>query len=129
MIAVDTDVIVRLIVADDEAQVTRALALADREEFFVSLTVLIETDWVLRSTYRFDRARVTNALLALTDLVSITFENDADVRWAIERYALGGEFADFIHIAAARPLGRFASFEEELARRAGDDAPATVVVP
>jgi predicted nucleic-acid-binding protein len=129
MIAVDTNIIVRLIVADDEAQVARALALAERENFFVGLTVLIETDWVLRSRYGFDRGRVTNALLALADLVSITFESEADVRWAIERYALGGEFADFIHLAAARPIGRFASFEDKLARRAGDDTPAAVLIP
>ncbi len=129
MIAVDTNVVIRLIVADDEAQVARALALAEREEFFVSLTVLIETDWVLRSRYGFDRSRVTTALLALADLVAITFESDDDVRWAIERYEQGGEFADFIHIAAARPIGRFASFEDKLARRAGADTPAAVVIP
>lgn len=129
MIAVDTNVIVRLIVGDDEAQVARALALAARETLFVSFTVLVETEWVLRSRYGYARSDIVAALLNFDLLVDMRLEDRVDVRWALERYALAGELADYLHIAAARAIGRFASFEKRLAGRAGDDPPAKIEMP
>lgn len=126
MIAVDTNVLVRLITGDDERQVELALALLAREPFHVSLTVAVETDWVLRSKYGYDRERVCAGLGALRSLEAVEFEADDEVAWALDRYAEAGEFADYLHIAAAREIGRFASFERKLARRAGPDSPASV---
>lgn len=126
MIAVDTNVIVRLIVADDAAQVDAALALAAREPLFVSLGVLMETDWVLRSRYRLDKKSACAALSNLFLVDFLRFEAPADVHWAIARYAEGGELADFLHIAAARPIGRFATFERGLENRADDNSPAAI---
>lgn len=129
MIAVDTNILVRLIVGDDPDQVRRALALSTQDTFFVSLTVLIETEWVLRSRFDMAREEIVAALWALGDLVPLVFEHDRDARWAIERYARVGELADYVHIVAARAVGRFATFETRLARRAGPDAPAIIEVP
>ena len=126
MIAVDTNVLVRLIVGDDPAQARVALALAEREAFFVSFTVLEETEWVLRSRFGYDRAQIVTALRALPDLLTMRYEDDDDAQWAIDRYALAGELADYLHIAAARTVGRFATFEKRLARRAGVDAPVPI---
>lgn len=126
MIAIDTNIIVRLIVGDDEQQVHCALDLAANDILYVSFTVLVETEWVLRARYGYDRATIVNALANLPDLVLLHFENEADARWALDRYAEGGELADFLHIAAAHPIGRFATFERKLARRAGADSPAII---
>ncbi len=126
MIAVDTNILVRLIVADDQRQVGLALALAEREIFFVSFTVLIETEWVLRSRYGYDRTTIVAAFNALENLVNLDFEHHADVRWAIDRYAIAGELADYLHMATARSIGRFATFEKKLVKRAGPDAPAAI---
>lgn len=117
MIAVDTNIIVRLIVDDDRDQVERALALAQREAFYVSLTVLSETEWVLRSRYGYERTAIVAALRLLPEMVTIVHE-DPRVAWAIDRYEKGGEFADYLHLLAAREIGRFATFEKKLARRA-----------
>lgn len=129
MIAVDTNIIVRLIVGDDEQQVARVFALAACETLYVSLTVLIETEWVLRSRYGYDRALIAAALRHLPELVHLRFEHEDDAIWAIEHYALAGELADYAHLAVARAVGRFATFEVKLARRAGDRSPAVVIVP
>ena len=126
MIGVDTNILVRLIVADDEQQMAYALELAERETFFVSFTVLIETEWVLRSRYGYDRERIVTALTALDALIDLHFEHHDDVRWAIDRYAAAGELADYLHLAAARRVGRFATFEKRLARRAGGQAPVAI---
>ncbi len=126
MIAIDTNIVVRLITADDERQLALALDLVSREDAFITLTVLLETEWVLRSRFGYDRKAIHAALINLPALLQIQVEAVADVDWALSRYAIGGEFADYIHIAAARPIGRFVSFEKTLAARAGSDAPAQV---
>ena len=126
MIAVDTNVVVRIIVGDDPQQARLVLDLAERETFYVTLTVLQEIEWVLRSRFGYDRAQIVEALDAVDALVGLIFEADRDARWAIERYALAGELADYLHIASARAIGRFATFERKLGRRAGPNAPATV---
>lgn len=127
MIAVDTNILVRLVAADDDRQVASALDLASREVLFVSLTVLIETDWVLRSRYGHDRHMIVTALRALDGLADLHFEHHDDVHWAIGRYAVAGELADYLHMAAARRVGRFATFDKKLAKHAGDAAPVAVV--
>ncbi len=127
MIAVDTNVLVRLIVGDDPWQAQVALELAEREPFYVSLTVLEELEWVLRSRYGYERRRIVEALDALSSLVRLVFEAEHDVRWAMERYALAGELADYLHLAAARAIGQFASFEQKLTRRAGPNTPTPIV--
>jgi predicted nucleic-acid-binding protein len=129
VIAVDTNILVRIIVGDDEDQVERALALAARESLFVPSTVLLETEWVLRSRYGYDRATIVTALETLEKVANLAFEHDDDIHWALSRYAEGGEFADYLHIAASRRIGRFASFERKLKRRAGSDAPSVVEIP
>ena len=126
MIAVDTNVVVRLIVADDERQLARARALAECEALYVSLTVLVETDWVLRSSYGYDRGRIVAALGFLYNGFDLVFENYADVRWALERYAERGELADYLHLSAARPAERFATFERKLASCAGTQTPVPI---
>lgn len=126
MIAVDTNVIVRLIVGDDPDQVALALELAAREAFYVSFTVLEEVEWVLRSRFRYSRDDIVCALRALPDLVTLRYEDDDDARWAIERYAQSGELADYLHIASARMAGRFVTFERRLSHRAGPNSPVPV---
>lgn len=126
MVAVDTDILVRLVVADDDGQVASALELASREVLFVSLTVLIEIEWILRVRYGRDRRMIVAAFQALDGLVDLHFEHHDDVHWAMDRYALAGELADYLHMAAARRVGRFATFEKRLAKRAGDAAPVAI---
>jgi predicted nucleic-acid-binding protein len=51
VIAVDTNVIVRLVANDDPAQSPRAARLFAREDVYVPKTVVLETEWVLRVAY------------------------------------------------------------------------------
>ena len=56
MIAVDTNVIVRLLTGDEPRQSEQARLLFDRETIFLPKTVLLEAEWVLRRLYRLERA-------------------------------------------------------------------------
>jgi predicted nucleic acid-binding protein len=62
MLAIDTNVIVRYLTADHPEQSPKAKALIDTASEFVCTTVLLETEWVLRSVYGYSPAKVAEAL-------------------------------------------------------------------
>lgn len=100
MIGIDTNLIVRLIVNDDERQ-SRAVerfiqqhASADAP-CYLSNIVLIETVWVLETAYGFDRAMVADALAVLLEVEQFDFDSPADVAEAVEEFRRSPvEFAD-----------------------------------
>lgn len=80
MKGLDTNVLVRLLVADDVAQTERVVSLLQRAEgagetFFVSGLVLLELVWVLDSAYRCTRTEVLDALERLTMMPVLRVDN------------------------------------------------------
>ena len=126
MIAADTNIPVRLIVADDDRQVAAILALLESERVYLPLTVLLETEWVLRSRYNYARKRIAAAFRGLMALPNLEVEDRDGVAWAIDRYARRGDFADFIHMVASRPMTAFATFDVDVEKNAGTGAPISV---
>lgn len=118
MWAIDTNVIVRFITRDDAGQSARARAMIEAHEVFVSTTVLLEVEWVLRSVYGFDREARLGALTAFIGLPQVKLEDGALVAEAREMMAKRMDFADALHLAAARGCDGFASFDRRLARTA-----------
>jgi predicted nucleic-acid-binding protein len=91
MIAVDTNVLVRLLVADDEDQLALAERLLEtaREEgtsCFVSDPVLCELEWVLVSRYRARRSDVAAVFEGLVEDAGLVFENREALLMAIRSY-------------------------------------------
>jgi predicted nucleic-acid-binding protein len=126
MLAVDTNVVVRLLTGDNPAQAARARAIFQRETVFVVKTVILETEWVLRSLYRFDAIRILDAFTSLIALPNVVCEDLASVANAIEWARAGIDFADALHLASGGPAGRFATFDRKLiesARNITDIAP------
>lgn len=89
MLAVDTNIIVRYLIADDAAQFARAAALIEGHDVFVATTVLLETEWVLRRGYRFNRAQIVESLGALAGLPRVILEDPALAVQALDRLARG----------------------------------------
>ena len=84
MLGVDTNVLVRFLVRDDETQFEKARRLIRRElgageEVFVSLPVLLETEWVLRSRYDLDKSEILAAISGLLDASEVRFEDEPSV--------------------------------------------------
>jgi len=125
VIAVDTNVIVRLIISDDQDQ-RRTAEGRMAEGFFVSHTVLMEVEWVLRSSYRLTRSAINGALNALLDLDEIHTPKLASVLWALDRHAAGADFADMLHLISARGSSAFLTFDQALVRGAGAEPPLAV---
>jgi predicted nucleic acid-binding protein len=114
MLAVDTNVIVRFLTQDDARQFARADALIRDEDVFVCATVLLETEWVLRSVYRYSPARIAEALRDFAALPRVSVEDPAAVARALEWTAYGMEFADALHLARTQHCSAFVSFDRRL---------------
>lgn len=128
MLAVDTNVLIRLIARDDEAQYVLAVALFKDGPIHVSLTVLLETAWVLLHTLRWPRSDVAVSLRGLLQHEMMVVENEDAAEWATDRFEEGADFADMIHLAANREMSGFATFDRKIARHAKDNAPVPAIV-
>jgi predicted nucleic-acid-binding protein len=113
MLAIDTNVIVRYLVGDDAAQALRARRLIDNNDVFVCLTVLLETEWVLRSVYEFSTSQCAKALAAFAGLPHVTVEDAPAAAKALAWMDKGVDFADGLHLAKADGCEAFVSFDRE----------------
>ena len=126
MQALDTNVVVRLLVRDDEAQCRRAEQLYRRAiatgGVWISSVVIVETAWVLRVAYSFDRPAISTALKRLVRAEGVIAEDEAATLRAIAAFETGpADFYDYLVLDTARraealPLW---TFDEQLARATG----------
>jgi len=117
MLAIDTNVLVRFLVADDADQHDRAVA-AIRGGAWIATTVLLEVEWVLRSYYRQPATRIIQAFRGLSALPSVTLEHPERVSDALDAAQQGLGFADALHRAAATDCDAFVTFDQDLIRAA-----------
>lgn len=129
MVALDTNVVVRLLVRDDAAQAKRAeqtfLRHARGDGIFLALVVIVEMAWVLAYTYDLDRAVIRDHLLALTRTRGVVIDDADLVQDALDAYAKGGaDFADYVILAAARRAGcrTLFTFDKRLGKERGVSA-------
>jgi len=118
MVAVDTNVVVRFLVRDDLKQAARSASLIHDGSVWVSKTVFLETEWVLRSLYRLAPEAIAGALQAFAGLPNVVLEDELSVAKALDWFKAGLDFADALHLASAGKATRFATFDRKLARRA-----------
>ena len=112
--AVDTNVLVRLLTADDEAQTRRAATLFKKEDILIPKTVLLETEWVLRRLYGLERDTVVNALRKVSGLPNVSIESPLVVTRALQWCEDGMDFADALHLASCHAADKFATFDAQL---------------
>jgi predicted nucleic-acid-binding protein len=124
--AIDSNIALRVITNDDPVQTPIAVALIASEPVFVSLTVAMEIEWVLRSAYRWTTDAIANALTAFAALDNVHVEEAGWLGWAIHRLRDGADFDDMIHLIAARDFDGFISFERKLKTQAGPDSPVPI---
>ena len=126
MIAVDSNVLVRYLTADNPAQLARVralfLTLSIEHPAFICRETLLELVWVLGYSYRFDRAEICEALDALLSAAELEIE-DADIlSAALDSYLnTGADFADLMIRGAAEKRGALPlmTFDQQAARLAG----------
>jgi predicted nucleic-acid-binding protein len=111
MLGVDTNVLIRYLTRDDKSQYEKARRLIDREvakgePVLVSLLVLLETEWVLRSRYELSKADIVTAFSSLLDTADLAFEDEPSVENAVYSWKdSAADFADCLIEARNRRLG------------------------
>ncbi len=129
MIAIDTNVLVRLVVADDPEQARRARKLVEGNEVVVATTVLLESEWVLRSGYGFDRVDVSLAFRRFLGLPNVAADAPAAIAAALDAYDAGLDFADALHLATVPKAEAFFTFDRRLVKSAKASSFVVTTVP
>jgi len=91
MIGLDTNVLVRILAADDPIQTPHAIRfLQDRcsseQPAFINCVVIVELTWVLQNAYSYGRADIALALESLLGNTSLTIEAREQVEAALRAY-------------------------------------------
>ena len=122
MRALDTNVLARFFVDDaDDAQAVKQRLAAVRalaERAFVSVTVLLELEWLMRGFYELPRKDASRVLRALASIEHVTLEDRNAVLAAVDAFDKGLDFADALHLARSSRASGFATFDRRLAKRA-----------
>jgi predicted nucleic-acid-binding protein len=111
MLGIDTNVLVQYLVKDDQPQFEKSRRLINREvsaraPVLVSLIVLLEAEWVLRSRYEFAKSDILTAFAALLDAAELVFEDEPSIEHAIYAWKDStAEFVDCLINARNRRLG------------------------
>jgi predicted nucleic-acid-binding protein len=127
MIGIDTNVLVRFLVRDDQRQFEKAQRLIRRESargetVLISLLVLLEAEWVLRSRYALPKSEILRAFGGLLDSMEFAIEDEPSVEQALFVWKDStAEFADCLIGARHLNLGcrATASFDARALRLPG----------
>lgn len=116
MDAIDTNVLVRYLIGDHPVQSLKAHAAIKSRTIFVSSTVLLECEWVLRSLYGQSTSEICRALRGLAGLPQVTIENTTLLADALERAEAGMDFADALHLGALSQCDSLLTFDRKFAK-------------
>ncbi len=123
MAAVDTNVLVRLLLDDDEEQGRAARALQrSHAPLFVPHVVLAETAWVLVSVYGFSREKLRALIEMLVDTEGLVLQEPEVVQAALAAFGSSrADFSDCLILAVTQRAGMspLATFDEKLAALPG----------
>jgi len=126
----DTNVLLRLVVDDDEAQARAALDLMERaSQVAISLHTLCELVWVLHSRYAMPRAEIATAIRGLIEADNVV-ANRPGVEAGLTLLEAGGDFADGVIAFEGRWLGSeaFVSFDKRAVKLLGEQGFAALLL-
>ena len=122
MKALDTNLLARFFIDDpDDPQAAnqRPAAIAALSgRAFVSVTVVLEFEWVMRGFYGMGRKDIARVLRALAGIEHVTIEDRNTVLTALDAFDAGLDLADALHVCRSGRATGFATFDRRLVRRA-----------
>jgi len=129
MIAVDTNLLVRILTNDDPAQARRAVKLLKSDDIFIPKTVFLETEWVLRHAYGIGRSNIINGFKKILGLSDVSVEDPDSIYHAISWYENKLDFADALHLASSRRCTSFATFDSSFIKKAQQISSMEMIKP
>lgn len=116
--AVDTNILVRFLVDDGSQHVAPSRQVFADGQVFVPVSVMLESEWVLRSNFGFQRAQICDAFDRVLGLASITVQDDNVVENAVASCRRGLDFADALHLHSSAQCDVFYTFDDPFIRKA-----------
>jgi predicted nucleic acid-binding protein len=101
----------------------------DGQDVWVPTTVLLETEWVLRSVYRYTPTQIAVALRKFAGLPHVAVANAALAAPALNWAERGMDFADALHLGAADHCEAFATFDTDFVKAAEKTGAGNVQSP
>lgn len=106
MATLDTNVLVRYLIAEDRKQHELARSFIEstirNESLFLPISVTVELEWVLRSRYELRKSEIVLVLNRLLESQEIEFQDEASIEIALNLYVENNaDFADCLHLAIA----------------------------
>lgn len=129
IIAIDTNILVRLITQDDELQYQQSLRLFENKNIFIPDTVILETEWVLRFAYKFKPLEINQALKKVFGLANVYLSDEKLILQVIEWHEKGIDFADAFHLASSNHCLEFYTFDEKFIKKSQNLSNLTVKKP
>lgn len=129
MIAVDTNIVVRLLTEDDQEQFRKSLSLFEKNDIFIPDTVILETEWVLRYAYSFDAQAITTGLKKLFGLPNVKLSDSVLVAQALNWHEEGLDFADALHLAKSQQLSKLYTFDKQFIKKSKNLSYCSVTSP
>jgi predicted nucleic-acid-binding protein len=120
-IALDTNLLVRLLTNDDPQQAHQVADLIEASAAcFVPITVVLELEWVLRGAYKLPREAIIRAFRGLMAIRHLHLEHEEQVLQALDAYGQGVDFADALHLLRSEGCSALVTFDRTFVRRAGE---------
>jgi predicted nucleic-acid-binding protein len=126
--AIDTNIVIRILLRDDPAQIIVVDNLVSGGDLLITNTVAIETEWVLRGVYKYGRLDAADLLETLLEIEGILLQDANGFRWAVERYRGGADFTDMMHLLKCDNFESLITFDRKMPRQAGPDCPTSIEV-
>ncbi|SEH06643.1 type II toxin-antitoxin system VapC family toxin [Candidatus Venteria ishoeyi] len=129
MISIDTNIIIRFLTQDDLEQYKIAFSIFNSNDIFISDTVILETEWVLRYAYEFSPLDICNALEKLFGLLNIHLSNPTHVAQAIDWHRKGLDFSDALHLSQCQQYSKLLTFDKKFSSKAKGLTHCSVELP
>jgi predicted nucleic-acid-binding protein len=129
MVAIDTNVLVRLLTHDDAAQYAKAAVLVKNGAVFIPETVLLETEWVLRKAYKLDRKIIHELFMCVLGFENVRVAQPSVVHEALGWFQAGLDFADALHLSVSGHCERMATFDAAFIKSAKGISNCAVSLP
>ena len=127
MIGLDTNVVLRLLLNDDLKQRQRAVKAIQQAKVIavrvtITLAVVLEMEWVLRSVAKMTKPQVLSVFDLLLESYDIEIDNEKALEQALHIYAnAAADFAECLFLAQYQRMGcqTMLTFDAKAARMAG----------
>ena len=129
MVAVDTNIIVRLLTKDNKSQFKQAYRIFEENEIFVSDTVILELEWVLRYSYKYKANDIYLSFQEFFGLANVYVADARKLLLALEWHNLGLDFADAFHLVNSQHCTAIYSFDSAFIKKAKDFSVCEVKLP